>query len=238
MALVLINDEYLNDIAAAIREKTDGVTTYKPKEMAAAIRTIATGEEELTNIDELIMQNINVGYTNNRVTKIGAYTFHYQTKLTEAHFSNVTIIGHDAFGYCSSLTTVDFPKATAIYSSAFAECDGLTEVIFPSVTSVSSSAFDGCTNLTKIDLPVVEEIGVNAFKACNNLVTVILRADQVVNLKGTFGATEAYDVFPTSAYYYVPSTLVDSYKAHSCWAEAASKIRAIEDYPEITGTEV
>ena len=43
MATVLINDEYLNDIAEAIREKNNAEGTYKPSEMAAAIRAIQVG---------------------------------------------------------------------------------------------------------------------------------------------------------------------------------------------------
>lgn len=38
-----------------------------------------------------------------------------------------------------------------------------------------------------------------------------------------------------TGYVYVPSALVDSYKITAPWSSMASKIRAIEDYPDITG---
>ena len=38
-------------------------------------------------------------------------------------------------------------------------------------------------------------------------------------------------------YVYVPAALVDSYKAAANWQNYADQIRAIEDYPEITGGE-
>jgi hypothetical protein len=38
-----------------------------------------------------------------------------------------------------------------------------------------------------------------------------------------------------TGYIYVPSTLVDTYKANGTWSNYAVQIRAIEDYPEITG---
>lgn len=43
MALKTINDTNLSAIAAAIREKNQTTTTYKPSEMAAAISAISTG---------------------------------------------------------------------------------------------------------------------------------------------------------------------------------------------------
>jgi hypothetical protein len=38
-----------------------------------------------------------------------------------------------------------------------------------------------------------------------------------------------------TGYIYVPATLVDTYKAGTNWSTHADQIRAIEDYPEITG---
>lgn len=43
MAVGLINDSTLTSIAAAIREKNQATTTYKPSEMANAIKAIPTG---------------------------------------------------------------------------------------------------------------------------------------------------------------------------------------------------
>lgn len=43
MAVGLINDSTLTSIAAAIREKNQTTTTYKPSEMADAIKAISTG---------------------------------------------------------------------------------------------------------------------------------------------------------------------------------------------------
>lgn len=38
-----------------------------------------------------------------------------------------------------------------------------------------------------------------------------------------------------TGYIYVPAALVDSYKAATNWSTYADQIRAIEDYPDITG---
>ena len=38
-----------------------------------------------------------------------------------------------------------------------------------------------------------------------------------------------------TGYIYVPKALVDSYKSATNWTTYASQIRAIEDYPDVTG---
>ena len=38
-----------------------------------------------------------------------------------------------------------------------------------------------------------------------------------------------------TGYVYVPSALVDSYKSATNWSTYADQIRAIENYPDITG---
>ncbi len=70
-----------------------------------------------------------------------------------------------------------------------------------------------------------------AFYCCTNLTTVILRnASQVCALGdiNVFDSTALAQVF-------VPAAMVDVYKADSRWSKHASKIFAIEDYPDITG---
>lgn len=43
MGKVMVNESSLQDIASAIREKTEGTETYKPSEMGAAIRALKNG---------------------------------------------------------------------------------------------------------------------------------------------------------------------------------------------------
>lgn len=45
MSKVAVTEDYLEDIADAIREKLGVQTTYKPGQMAAAIESIETSEE-------------------------------------------------------------------------------------------------------------------------------------------------------------------------------------------------
>ena len=63
MATVLINDEYLTDIAVAIRTKNNSDTTYKPKEMAEAILAIEGGGSAAPAVIEALTITENGTYT-------------------------------------------------------------------------------------------------------------------------------------------------------------------------------
>lgn len=52
MSKVLVTEDYLADIADAIREKLGVQTQYKPSEMAAAIMSISGGESMVFSLDE------------------------------------------------------------------------------------------------------------------------------------------------------------------------------------------
>lgn len=88
--------------------------------------------------------------------------------------------------------------------------------------------------VTHLDLSTVTTIGSNAFTECGALSTLILRSDTVCTLT----ATNAFNSTPIASgtgYIYVPSALVDEYKAATNWSTYADQFRAIEDYPDICG---
>lgn len=101
-------------------------------------------------------------------------------------------------------------------------------------TKVATYKFYSCASLTHIDLPVATEIGTYAFGAMsatyNVLETLILRSPTLVNLANT----NAFYT-KTNVYIYVPSALIDTYKAATNWSTYAERFRAIEDYPDVTG---
>lgn len=114
------------------------------------------------------------------------------------------------------------------------------------VTLVGSYVFHRCTKLKMVDMPSVTLIKQNAFAECWSLTAVILRSSTLVSLENTNAFNKAYhflgtvseDYNPdglTDGYIYVPAALVDSYKAATNWSTYADQIRAIEDYPDITG---
>ena len=161
-----------------------------------------------------------------------AYTTIVERSISGEYANDrVTAVGDYAFYKCSSLTGISLPSVESIGVCAFLSCTKLTSVSIPAIKTISRSAFSSCTALTSIDLHGVTSIAAMAFYSCTNLTTVILRDEsQVCSLGDTnvFDSTALTQVF-------VPSAMVDAYKADSRWSKHASKILAIEDYPDITG---
>lgn len=101
-------------------------------------------------------------------------------------------------------------------------------------TSVGNFALFECNELTKADFPAVTNIAINVFESCGLLSTLILRSETVCSL-ATIYAFLRTPIQSGTGYIYVPRVLVDTYKAATNWSSYANQIRAIEDYPEITG---
>ena len=154
--------------------------------------------------------------------------------ITEIIDNYVTSIGDYAFYNCSALTTLDFPAVKSIGIYAFAFCSALTTLDFPAVTSIGDYAFNNCSALTTLDFPAVTRIGIYAFKLCSKLTALILRSETMATLN-SWNALANTPITSGTGYIYVPSALVDSYKAATNWSDFANQIRAIEDYPEICG---
>lgn len=173
-------------------------------------------------------------YTNDRITEIRAYAF-FDCKLLRsfgAQYANV--IGNRALSGCSVLESVSLPRLSTIGTYAFAECPALTEVTLPQVKQIPASAFRTCTALTRVDLPSIQSIAIQAFYGCSALDTLIMRdAYDVCGLNTT--ALNGTALKNGTGYIYVPRQLVSLYKADTAWSAFANQIRAIEDYPAITG---
>ena len=161
-----------------------------------------------------------------------AYTTIVERSISGEYANDrVTTVGDYVFRNCTALTGISLPSVESIDVCAFLSCTKLTSVSIPAIKSISRSAFSSCTALTSIDLHGVTSIAAMAFYCCTSLTTVILRDEsQVCSLGDTnvFDSTALTQVF-------VPSAMVDAYKADSRWSKHASKILAIEDYPDITG---
>lgn len=145
-----------------------------------------------------------------------------------------TTVGNWAFMQCSKLATVSLPEATTLGSAAFSACAALTSVTIPKATSLPSQSLYNCTSLQKIDLPAVTSISDSVFMMDSALTAVILRSTTLVTLSNK-SAFSSSGVSAGTGYIYVPSSLVASYKAATNWSTYAAQIRAIEDYPDITG---
>ena len=151
MAIRVIDDSKLQDIAVAIQGKDSG-GTMTVEQMPTRIAEIPTGGEVLFSRD---------GRQYTRTVEIP---------------NNVTTIGIYAFSGCTGLTNITLPDSlTTINQNAFAGCTGLTNITFPnSLTTIDQNTFGGCTSLTEIDLKNVTNFSGNFhFQRCSSLRKVI-----------------------------------------------------------------
>lgn len=189
----------------------------------------SVGDYAFTDCSKLASVNLPV------VTSLGAGAFSGCKVLTEVSLPLLTTAAANGFYNCSKLQKVSLPALTDIPESMFYSASALTDVEIPVVESVGHSAFRYCSALTVLDLPAVSSIGNYAFHSCSNLTALILRNTAAVCSLTNSKALDNSGISKDTGYIYVPAALVDSYKSATNWSLHADQIRAIEDYPEITG---
>lgn len=200
--------------------------------MSEFINTVDTlGDDAVC--DRIITKTL-TEYLDNRITSIGEYALYNCTALTNVDLPIATSIGLFGFYGCSALKTVNLPLAKLVDNYAFYNCKKLTSIYSPLVTEIGKSAFYGCTTISSIDMPSTTFVDAKAFHNCAALTAVILRSVTMCELSDTdaFANTPIAD---GTGYIYVPSALVETYSAGTNWSVYSNQIRAIEDYPDVTG---
>lgn len=168
-------------------------------------------------------------------TRIGDYSFYYQTKLVSAVFSpGLNYIGTYAFSNCKKLTELYCKNVTSVYEYAFYYCASLREVIMPQSLSIPQYVCGYCSSLVKADFGSKNNstIGNGAFSGCTSLETLVIRKTNAVLTGRSAMFVSSSPIAQGTGYIYVPSALVDSYKAAKYWSTYAGQIRAIEDYSD------
>ena len=177
--------------------------------------------------------------------------------ITEYHDDSVTILFQGAFRACAAMTNIDCPAVTKIESGALRDCVNLASVNLPSVTSISgysfsrskitsvrfplkitlgNYAFTSCSQLAKADFAALNSVGYDTLAYCKSLVALIIRGTENVANNTSYTALRytpiaGYtNVSKAPGYIYVPSALVDSYKAATNWSTFGDQFRALEEY--------
>lgn len=206
----------------------DGLVT-----LAKTVETGGGGDDAAV-VDALIDGSI-TEISNSMATIVNDYKFHGCKSLTTVDFPVATSIKQQAFYSCTNLTTVNFPVVTKVGNNMFENCKKLTVIDFPAATSIGAASFRYCSSLTTADFPAVGSINNVAFFECSKFTALILRKTDTVCTLSNTNAFTSTPIASGTGYIYVPSALVDSYKAATNWSTFADQIRAIEDYPDITG---
>lgn len=208
-----------------------------------------------TTIEDGLITRTLTEYRNDRVTSVGDYAFNQNKTIKSVSMQNVTNIGNYGFCDCSNLVSVNFPLLTTVGDRVFQNTkvtsidfpllknvgrnicyngSNLETVNLPSATTLGWYVFYACKKLTRLDFPVLTFIEGYSFNGCTALETLILRSSTVCTLNNTT-ALASSAIANGTGYIYVPAALVEEYKAATNWSAYADEIRAIEDYPEITG---
>ena len=159
------------------------------------------------------------------VTALGSFAY---TALKSIDCGSATKISN--CNYCRQLEQISFPKVTSV--GGFQYCEKLEQVNFPKLENVGTQCF-WYSGLKKADFGSLSSIGNLAFWT-TPLETLIIRRETLCTLTDT-RALGNTPISSGSGYVYVPSALVNTYKAATNWTAYSAQIRAIEDYPEITG---
>lgn len=185
------------------------------------------------------------------LTEVGFYAFNGCTALTAVDLPNCTVIQGSGFRSCSAITELNLPKVTSIAQDGLNGLTSLTQLYLPSVINLTGMhGITGCSKLTHVILPSVTKIGNYAitwsskfwYLDCgssspvtisfnfqnSNLKALIIRSTTVSTLSTAFNSS--IPIAKGTGYIYVPSALVDSYKAATNWSTYADQFRALEDY--------
>lgn len=194
----------------------------------------ALPDDESVAIADSILDKTIQSFTSKKLTNLGTYALCNCMSLISITLPEVTSIAGYACRSCIALQTVYAPKCSTVYIQAFYGCKNLLEINFPACTRTVSSCFHGCSQMKKADFGTALTIASQTFAYCSALDTLILRGSTVSTLENVSALTST-PIASGTGYIYVPSSLVDSYKAATNWSTYAAQIRAIEDYPDITG---
>ena len=177
------------------------------------------------------------------ITEIASYAFYYCLSLEKVNLPNVTKIKSQAFKGASELTDVFLPLVTGLSNSAFEGCTRLPAASFPSVTKINSQkVFSDCCAMEFVDFLSLLSISEHyVFSNDYGLKAVVLRSNTMCTLGSTTCFYGCYHFLGTKnntynpeglkdGYIYVPSALIDSYKAATNWTTFADQFRALEDY--------
>ncbi len=166
----------------------------------------------------------------------GMYAFQKSglTSVTAENFPKLAGLGLSSFSGCTSLKSVELVNYLYYPGNyVFNTCPGLERAKISSVNTLGLGTFGDCTALEFMDIGSVNVISGNVFKNTNLTTLIIRNPSKTPSL--TLTAINNTPITEGTGYVYVPSALVENYKAATNWATIADQIRAIEDYPEITG---
>ena len=185
------------------------------------------------------------------VTTLKDYALVNNTGIETADMENVSTIGNYAFAGCENLKTLNTPNLTTLNQYGLQNCISLNEIDTGKITTIANNAIDDsgigklvlplCTSLgtytgkgmrlSTVDITNQMSIDANKFNSANSLVHLILRANSLCSLANA-NALTGTGIASGVGWVYVPTSLVDTYKAASNWSTLAAQIVDLSEYPK------
>lgn len=230
MAWYRIAENILTAMANAINAKTGKTAPMTPVDMVSEIQSIQTdGGDPWDKFISFMRNKLTSIPALNGVTSVGEGMFQSCTNLTSFDFSNIQSIGANAFYGARLAGVVVLPREITTLGRVAFRGNQFTKIVFKGgVNRFDASLFEDCTMLEVIDTKMTNSalgINVSSLYKTQSLTTMILRQNFVAQLSGAFPSTCG---LATSGNIYVPSSLVDTYKAATNWSVYANKILSIE----------
>lgn len=209
-------------------------------------KVIVTVESEGPSIKQIIERTFSV-YSNSYISMVRVECFRSCYELETIYLPSAAFLDEGAFIYCSKLSSVFLPNCQIFADEAFAVCSALTNITLPECLSIGYGVFLEDISLEKASIPKCEYIGPLAFAYCSSLKELYLLSESVCELvEGSYqqygSSTVFYDTPIVNSsflgYYgsiYVLPSMVDVYKAHSCWSIYSERITAFIDTEEQNG---
>ena len=248
--------ELFQSIADAIREKTGETGKLKPTAYPEKIRGITGSGLSQEYVDSIFEGTIKTvkndtarflyasafrGFPSlqsvemNNVGDIQSEALKNAAALESANFPKAGMILSNAFENCFKLNSINVSNAESIGSYAFKMCKSLQEVSFNTQVTIGTYAFQGCTALQKVEIAQLgdDSFAANAFSGCTALTAVVIRSVNYYPAPKT-SAFAGTPIANGGGYIYVPRNELNWMQYESEWT-GNYDLRAIEDWPEITG---
>lgn len=197
--------------------------------MADFVNTIdVLGDDAV--VDSIINRTI-AEFKDDRITSVGQSAFHQCANLATVDIPSALTISYNSFTGCKALTSLNIPAVTRIEAyNAFSSCKALKEIVLPVCTYIGNGAFSYCTALKTVDCKATGSlsIGNSAFDS-SAVKTLAIRSNSVATMTNK-NALLGTEIYYGTGYIYVPSALIESYKAAANWSTFADQFRILEEW--------
>lgn len=170
------------------------------------------------------------------ITATRSYAFYAARSLERVNLPNLTSLGSYTFNACGALVSANLPSLSGSFATyTFTSCGVLTQVNAPNATGANNYSFQDTTSLEKLDLLGTATFGSYSFRRSGITALIIRNNTSKLSKLSSANAFGGCPIANGTGYIYFYREYVESYKAATGWSNYAEQIRAIEDYPEITG---